>query len=1120
MAKRGYKLQELVAHSDDVTCVSIGKKAGRLFITGGDDHQVRLWCMGKPSPLMSLCGLTSPVGSVAFDSAEASVAAGASTGMIKLWDLEEAKTMCTLTGHKASCSAVEFHPFGDFFASGSQDTHLKIWDTRKKGCMHTYKGHSQQISTVKFSPDGRWVVSGGFDNSVKIWDLTAGKVLHEFKSHDGHIRTIAFHPLEFLLATGSADKTVKFWDLETFELIGSSRPEATGVLAMSFHPDGRTLFCGLEDSFKVYSWEPIIIHDAVDMGWSTLADLCIHDDKLLGCSFYRNSVGVWAADLSLIQPYKAGIMSGQNVSAEPIPILESRSVYKQASEAPSSLRSHVGFNDSGTREKTIHVVSCTNSEGSKTVDSINNVVLVPSKSEEYENAQSKKQSLAVGMHPKTGGRQVNKTLIMPSIVPHSNSVDNRSSSPLPISNTAMKTMFGMPLKSVNERNQPDSKANVRTPPLEEDSTIISYLKRDLQTATGPKIKPLAGNATRESTEEKYINVAENFPTAAPVCPENGVIHLKHNKDNAAAKVVNGVSVAPGRTRTLVEKFERQEICSSADLTTQLPPNAVPESDSKAAALSQMGTKELTQDHVCEKEPSKSQRAGRETVLDLSGMESAKPLIPEKESSPQGKESARPISRRESLQAKIFQRDSSQIRDPGPLVSEKVSSSPLTSELLAPPVKEEESSTPDVSESESLTPQVSESESSTSQAAEGKSLKRQVSGRDSSLLRKESPQPQLHKSQSLKLKKESPQPRISRRGSPQLLVSKSDSSQPQTPGKESLRPHSIKRETPIPQTSQRDSSLSHTSRKDTKRESSASQFSRRESLLPQQPRRELSVSQISRRQSSLPQISRRELFQPKRSANFMTQTFISDNVMVKPRPATKDFTPPQLSEMEWKDARAMLGIKTAKFGMDKDHKIKDMESAEPQIKDMELAEPQISDSAHQALSDEKVAEAFMQDHDVFLSTLQSRLTKLQVVRHFWERSDIKGAINAMKKLTDPSVQADVVSVLKEKLEILNLDLFSCLLPLLAGLLDSTIERHTTVSLDLLLKLVAVFGSMIFATASAPPSVGVDLHADERREWCNQCFAQLQNIQQTLPSLIRRGGAVARSAQELNLVLQAS
>ena len=37
----------------------------------------------------------------------------------------------------------------------------------------------------------------------------------------------------------------------------------------------------------------------IEMGWSTLGDLCINDGKLIGCSYYQNSVGVSVADLSV-----------------------------------------------------------------------------------------------------------------------------------------------------------------------------------------------------------------------------------------------------------------------------------------------------------------------------------------------------------------------------------------------------------------------------------------------------------------------------------------------------------------------------------------------------------------------------------------------------------------------------------------------------------------------------------------------------------------------------------------------------------------------------------------------------------------------------------------------------
>ncbi|OEL28066.1 Katanin p80 WD40 repeat-containing subunit B1-like protein, partial [Dichanthelium oligosanthes] len=273
--------------------------------------KVNLWAVGKPSALLSFSGLTSPVESVSFDSSEVTIGAGAASGTIKIWDVEEAKVVRTFTGHRSNCASLDFHPFGEFLASGSSDTNMKIWDIRKKRCIHTYKGHTRRIDVLKFTPDGRWIVSGGADKSVKIWDLTAGKLLHDFSLHEGPVNCLDFHPHEFLLATGSADKTLKFWDLETFELIGSSGPEnsreyfepASVVRSMKFNSDGKTLFCGLHESLKVLSWEPIICHDVVDVGWSTLADLTVDEGKLLGCSYNQNCVGLWVVDLMRHEPY-------------------------------------------------------------------------------------------------------------------------------------------------------------------------------------------------------------------------------------------------------------------------------------------------------------------------------------------------------------------------------------------------------------------------------------------------------------------------------------------------------------------------------------------------------------------------------------------------------------------------------------------------------------------------------------------------------------------------------------------------------------------------------------------------------------------------------------------------
>ncbi|XP_073058633.1 katanin p80 WD40 repeat-containing subunit B1 homolog KTN80.1-like isoform X2 [Primulina eburnea] len=756
MAKRGYKLQEFVAHAGNVNCLRFGKKNCRVFITGGDDQKVNLWSVGKPTSLMSLCGHTSPVESVAFDSAETIVVAGSSSGAIKLWDLEETKMVRTLTGHRSYCTAVEFHPFGEFFASGSMDTNLKIWDIRKKGCIHTHKGHTRGISTIRFTPDGRWVVSGGFDNVVKVWDLTAGKLLNDFKFHEGHVRSIEFHPLELLLATGSADKTVKFWDLETFEMIGSARREAAGVRALTFHPDGKSLFCGFDDSLKVYSWEPVICHDSVDMGWSTVGDLCIHDGKLLGGAYYENSVAVWVADISLIEPYGTRVAHEQHNQSEQKP---GDQVKKEESHLKPKPNMRSTTPESDAKEiKTIYVdlsgVNPIISKAPASLDAPKGVT--PSEPKETSAVGIQKRAPAVNLPAKNNTPATNRSLVMPSIVPRDASDGKDSVGSRKESITSIRASSVVSAKPPHTRRLSNCRYDVERLSVSLDSVPSDNVKNPFGSKRETNVR------SRLVTDENAKDSSEGTQSSIKTVVE------KFDRTSSPATTLSTVAVVHGRTRSLVERFEKKENCD---------------------------------DEIC---------------------------VPNKASG-------------------------------------------VTTEAV------------------------------------------------------------------------------------------------ETPSSQNTDLKVITREEPT-------------------------------------------------------------------------------------------------------------------------------------------------------VSDVSVIENLMQNHDSLLSSFRSRLTKLQMVRHFWERNDVKGAINAVTKFPDHSVQADVVGVFLERTEIITLDLFSCLLPMLLGLLESKVDRHSSVSLEILLKLVAVFGTMIRSTVLAPPAVGVDLHAEERLQCCKRCFAHLQDIQTILPELVKRRGVVAKCAQQLNMVLQ--
>nr|GLL28831.1 katanin p80 WD40 repeat-containing subunit B1 homolog isoform X1 [Ipomoea trifida] len=788
-SKRGYKLQEFVAHSGNVNCLRFGKKSCRSFVTGGDDQTVNLWSIGKATSTASLSGHTSPIESVAFDTAEVSVVAGASSGLIKLWDLEETKMVRALSGHRSYCTAVEFHPFGEFFASGSMDTNLKIWDIRKKGCIHTYKGHTRGISTIRFTPDGRWVVSGGSDNVVKVWDLTAGKHLHDFKLHEGHIRSIDFHPLEFLLATGSADRTVKFWDLETFEVIGSSRQETAGVRSICFHPDGKTLFCGLDDSMKVYSWEPLVCHDSVDMGWSTLGDLCIHDGKLLGGAYYQNSVGVWVADISLIEPFAACVNPERNCDLELKDHPKECNLEGLGSNSSNSSPCCTSTDNDCTEIKNIYVDSEIPVTTKKLGSPLAPKAIHPSDSKDSD-LSTLNQNSDVGLHSNTNEAVKNKSFILPNVVPRDSPQGKNSPSSRREAISFTRATAGMLPKPPRLRQSSSKKFDIEKVSTTLESEHMDNLAAAIDNRKDFNFQSrlIADDNARDSSEENDSTV------------KNGAERSEKNLLKSEIPYQKNVPAVQGRTRNLVERRVRLQ---AFDIT----PDTVPYSKQVKAKKS-------------------------------------------------------------------------------PLLLEK--------------------------------------------------------------------------------------------------------------------------------------------------------FDRRRRL--------------------------------RNDANFIADT---------------------VSYAKTEEAKATP---------------------------LPITNQQTMGSAQTAECDNSIIENLMQNHDMLLSTFRLRLTKLQVVRHFWEKNDIKGAIDALRKLPDQSAQADILSVLTDRMEIITLDLFTALLPVLLDLLDSKVERHAHISLEMLLKLIAVFGPVVQSAVSAPPPVGVDLHAEERIECCRQCIAHFQIIQNTIPALIQRGGSLAKCAHQLNLVLQ--
>ncbi|KAF2936536.1 katanin p80 WD40 repeat-containing subunit B1 homolog KTN80.4 [Oryza sativa Japonica Group] len=930
--KRAYKLQEFVAHSSNVNCLKIGRKTSRVLVTGGDDHKVNLWAIGKPNSILSLSGHTSAVESVNFDSTEVFVAAGAASGTIKLWDLEEAKIVRTLTGHRSNCMSVDFHPFGEFFASGSLDTNLKIWDIRRKGCIHTYKGHTRGVNAIRFTPDGRWVVSGGEDNVVKLWDLTAGKLLHDFKCHEGQIQCIDFHPHEFLLATGSSDKTVKFWDLETFELIGSTGPETTGVRSMTFNPDGRSLLCGLHESLKVFSWEPIRCHDTVDVGWSRLSDLNVHEGKLLGCSFNQSCVGIWVVDLTRLEPYATGTSTKLNGHSE----------LKSSSSSTMPLQ-----NDSGSRANIGRLSVLQNSEN---------------------NIKSSTGRLSVSQNSDSALKETKSTT---------------SSGLVPV--TPQRAGNGSSTKTVGNSTFASSGTNLKRGSLKSNnsSSLQNFSKIDVV----PVIIPRTSSGPELATDSR-----SDAADVGPVLSKSGRrIEIANDSRKESSDVAAAV-VPRTNSRTEMASDSAPVVGPRANLRMEVSADSAP-------------------------------------IVPKSGRRLESSVESRKESTDVASAAA-------------------------PKTSSRMEVAPDSAPLLSKAGRRVESATDSRKESADVAPVVPRTTSRMEMAPDSR---REISAGRMSPFRVQSRYSELRKLNNAKAD-----------------ADKVDAGSKNSETDDFTCQIYLPRRNGVVQ-----SGISEETREDAK-PGVIDRMGFPSSAEPNTHRSENYVSRMRKpRDNCYIEVSRAGRTRPTAS-NWESRD---------QSPGNEEPTTSNSSSM------APTGRLYSSRGSS--------QAAET---------PTIA-------SDEDVLSVLMEQHELFLSSTRSRLTKLQIVHQMWQRNDIRGIIAAMEKMSDHAVSADVASVLMEKSETITLDLCTVILPVLTDLLESKTDRHLGVSLELLVKLVRTFGSVIHSTVSAgPSSVGVDLQAEQRRERCNLCFIELEKVKNKLPFLSRRKGAVANTAQELSLVFQ--
>lgn len=236
-----------------ITCIDINPHNDNEILTGGIDHEIKLFDKTEGKVITTLKGHTKPLTDVLF-ALNNIILSSSSDKTIRIWTPTEKSTYKSniLACHTDEVYGLTVHPLQRYFVSNSKDNSWCFNDIENIKCISKFENNENNsllyssYSSPMFHPDGVLLAIGYTTGKSSIFDIRKQGIVATFEGHNKDITGITFSENGYHMFTGSLDGTAKLWDLRKCQVIQTVSGEGE-VTAVKYDRSGEYLLIGGND---------------------------------------------------------------------------------------------------------------------------------------------------------------------------------------------------------------------------------------------------------------------------------------------------------------------------------------------------------------------------------------------------------------------------------------------------------------------------------------------------------------------------------------------------------------------------------------------------------------------------------------------------------------------------------------------------------------------------------------------------------------------------------------------------------------------------------------------------------------------------------------------------------